>query len=538
MMTEILKARDILSEYIKERKKTHYDYKRECIEKALYGVDIDPGAVEIAKLRLWLSLVVDEDDIENIKPLPNLDYKIVCGDSLLGFPDNWNSQIEKEIELLIHDHFNETDPVKKNEFKKRIENKIKTRYKSSEKIFGYKINFDFNTIFSEVFRKKGGFDIIIANPPYITIALGKQQKFFTKDMITILKDKYKQVFEYKGNTYSLFFDRSRLLLNKYGILTFITPNTLLLNSTFSKTREYLLKYYGIEYLINITDKVFEEVEIGGNLITVLKKLIWPDHIIKFKELYDLNQLSQELSIKFIAQESFKHNYEFKFYFNHISNNILEKIKKDTIPLGNIVKFYQGIITGDNSKYLSDRKISNMYHKILRGRDINKYTYTFSGTYVLFDKDKLWSNTNERFFRCSQKLISRQTCDSLIAAYDDKKFLTLDSTHVQILINDDYNLKYILALFNSKLLNYIYNQFVQEGGRVFAQVKTVNLKPLPIKIINETNQKPFVQLIDAILKNKELNKDTSQEENEIDKLVYKLYGLDDEEIKIVEESIKK
>ena len=84
MMSEIVKARKVLSTFIKEKNLTTFDFKHQCIEKSLYGVDIDPGAVEIAKLRLWLSLVVDEDDIKNIKPLPNLDYKIVCGNSLLG----------------------------------------------------------------------------------------------------------------------------------------------------------------------------------------------------------------------------------------------------------------------------------------------------------------------------------------------------------------------------------------------------------------------------------------------------------------------
>ena len=94
MMSEIVKTRNVLTTFVTQSSKSEkehkqdtcatYNFKRQCIEHSLYGVDIDPGAVEIAKLRLWLSLVVDEDDIKNIKPLPNLDYKIVCGNSLLG----------------------------------------------------------------------------------------------------------------------------------------------------------------------------------------------------------------------------------------------------------------------------------------------------------------------------------------------------------------------------------------------------------------------------------------------------------------------
>jgi type I restriction-modification system DNA methylase subunit len=84
MMSEIVRARKTLTPYFSDKsRRTAYEFKRHAIQSSLYGVDIDPGAVEIAKLRLWLSLVVDEDDIKEIKPLPNLDYKIMQGDSLV-----------------------------------------------------------------------------------------------------------------------------------------------------------------------------------------------------------------------------------------------------------------------------------------------------------------------------------------------------------------------------------------------------------------------------------------------------------------------
>ncbi len=236
MMSEIVRVRDVLKTWTKT-KKTVYHFKRECIENSLYGVDIDAGAVEIAKLRLWLSLIVDEDDIQNIKPLPNLDYKIVCGNSLIGFPENWGSPIEKEIESIIHQHFNATNVAKKNELKIRIDEKIESRYKNSLRALGYQVNFDFRTIFSEVFQKNDGFDVLIANPPYITIGLGKKQKFFTEKEVTTLKTLFADVFEYKGNTFALFLSKAIRLLNKQGLLTYIIPNTLLLNSTFEKTRK-------------------------------------------------------------------------------------------------------------------------------------------------------------------------------------------------------------------------------------------------------------------------------------------------------------
>ena len=98
MMSEIVRTRNVLSTFTKDKNRTPYEFKRRCIEHSLYGVDIDPGAVEIAKLRLWLSLVVDENDIKNIKPLPNLDYKVVCGDSLLSVEkDLFNAHLFAEL---------------------------------------------------------------------------------------------------------------------------------------------------------------------------------------------------------------------------------------------------------------------------------------------------------------------------------------------------------------------------------------------------------------------------------------------------------
>ena len=164
MMSEIVKTRNVLSTYfinnglkpiVASSTRSIYDFKRHCIEYSLYGVDIDPGAVEIAKLRLWLSLIVDETPNNSRlkpavapKPLPNLDYKIVCGNSLLGVEKNlFNNELFKELEKLKPLFFNETNPTKKQGYKKKIDNLI------SEITSGY-TEFDFEVYFSEVFHEK------------------------------------------------------------------------------------------------------------------------------------------------------------------------------------------------------------------------------------------------------------------------------------------------------------------------------------------------------------------------------------------------
>jgi REP element-mobilizing transposase RayT len=174
MMSEIVKARKVLFIYHNnpynsghnsglkpavicsiDSEYNTYNLKRRCIEHSLYGLDIDPGAVEIAKLRLWLSLMVDEDDIQqgasapcHIKPLPNLDYKIVCGNSLLGVEKNlFNYQLFAELESLKSLYFNETNPTKKQNYKKQIDDLI------SQLTNGH-TEFDFEVYFSEVFHEK------------------------------------------------------------------------------------------------------------------------------------------------------------------------------------------------------------------------------------------------------------------------------------------------------------------------------------------------------------------------------------------------
>jgi hypothetical protein len=188
MMTEIVRARMALTHYFKDAaERTPYHFKRHAIQSCLYGVDIDSGAVEIAKLRLWLSLVVDEDDVQQIKPLPNLDYKIVAGNSLLGVKfDVLNLHLFNKLEELKPKFFEESNRVAKENIKRDIENIIK-------KITNDKKLFDFDIYFSEIFHDKSGFGIIIANPPYID---SESMSKNSKDLRDAVQSSYKFT---KGN---------------------------------------------------------------------------------------------------------------------------------------------------------------------------------------------------------------------------------------------------------------------------------------------------------------------------------------------------
>ena len=586
MMNEIVRARAALSEYIGKPDRSIYELKRNAIENSIYGVDIDAGAVDIAKLRFWLSLVVDEEDIKNIKPLPNLDYKIMQGNSLITsyegidfdeIIDEYkpNSQLtinlwgdkSEDLKMILRNKQSEfiktPDTNKKQKLKQEIEDvilklvkeKLELKAKEgklnleeiSKKIKDFAQNkekrefFPWKLFFADAFEQ-GGFDVVIGNPPYITLALGKGQDYFTKEEVDLYKKLYPNSVEYKGNTYAIFYDKAIDLIKNNGCVSYITPNTLLLSNSYKNLRKLILNKTKIINLVNFKKTVFESAETGGDLILLLQQSNANDNTLKivcvddFKTNKNLESYERDL----LKQEKFNTNFNYNFSTdNDEKTDLIGKIcNSNTELLGTIVKFYQGIITGNNDKFIANSKITNQHLPILRGKDINKYHLKFNNNYVLFDKKQLWSNTNEDNFYADEKLINRQTGDSLVAAYDNSKYLTLDSTHVQTLKNQKYKLKYILALFNSKLLNFVYTSFVQEAGRTFAQVKTVTLKQLPIKVSTNEIQNRFVEIVDSILnltqnddyqENIEKQQAVKEYENQIDIMVYKLYNLTYQEV---------
>ncbi|MDO8721519.1 MAG: Eco57I restriction-modification methylase domain-containing protein, partial [Syntrophales bacterium] len=234
MMTEIVRARSALTPYFNDvQERTPYFFKRHAIQNCLYGVDIDPGAVEIAKLRLWLSLVVDEEDVKQIKPLPNLDYKIMSGNSLFGVEKEFfNARTFEQIELLKPRFFGETDDAKKADIKSQIDKQFQAAFENSKITQGYAVSFDFEIMFSEVFHKTKGFDAVIANPPYVR-----------QESIKAFKPQLKQAFGafYCGTAdlYTYFYKRGLEILKPSGHLCFIAPNKFMRTGYGRNTRALL-----------------------------------------------------------------------------------------------------------------------------------------------------------------------------------------------------------------------------------------------------------------------------------------------------------
>ncbi len=540
MMSEIVKFRNVLSVFLNDKERTTYYFKRCCIEHSLYGVDIDPGAVEIAKLRLWLSLVVDEDDIKNIKPLPNLDYKLVCGNSLLGVEkDLFNDNLFSELERLKPLFFNETNPTKKQEYKNQIDKLI------SEITSGHK-EFDFEVYFSEVFHHKGGFDVVIANPPYVDSE--NMVKNFPEE-----RQKIAVIYNTASGNWDLyipFFELGFNILTVSGNLTYIAPNKWLSIGYGKNLRDYLVDY--IFQLCNCDSiKVFE----AGNtpeIAFVEKKS--RDEAIKihsFNEDYIIIDkgtvprkvlrlgnwgmvLSEKLDVLLTILNNDNRVYDYCDVENPFTVSEAYEVKKcvNEGEYGVHNENLMLITTGTIDKYIS------LWGKKKTSYIKDKYQYPFVDI--------------KKFKRILPKRYEQSISTKIIIAgiryfecfFDTNgNYVAGKSTIIIRNVNKNITFKSLLAILNSSLISfYIREAFSATGigGGVNFTAPMINALPLPeinqpeitaldklsSKVISVTDGKYFLD--DPVKKVK-----VETLEREIDKLVYKLYGLTPEEIKIVE-----
>ena len=256
MMIEIVRARLALTPYFTDtEERTAYHFKRRAIQYCIYGVDIDRGAVEIARLRLWLSLVVDEEDVKQIKPLPNLDFKIVPGNSLLGFP--FQTHGLAAIERMKIQYFDEPDHGRKAQLRNKIDERIQHHLSQSQRSLGYQVDFDFRLFFSEVFNEQGGFDVVIANPPYVD-----SERMATEQ--PELRATYSEHFSTaKGNwdLFIIFIEQGIRQLNSGGVISYIVPNKLLGAPYAEALRKLLQQRAVLEIRDYSSVKVFKEAAV-------------------------------------------------------------------------------------------------------------------------------------------------------------------------------------------------------------------------------------------------------------------------------------
>ena len=456
-----------------------YEIEKEILEHNLYGVDINEDAVEIAKLSLWLRTA------HKGRELTSLAGKIKCGNSLI-----------------------DDKSVAKNAFVWEEE-------------------------FAEVFAK-GGFDIVIGNPPYGASLSNEDKNFFYT--------KYKTV-EYQLDTYTLFMEKAHSILKQNGKLGFIVPSTWLTMFYFKNLRKYLIDNSYFESALLFRYQVFEDVTAETSIITLSKNQSQNEKI-SINYFDNANEVETKY-YKNISQNEWQNSYElgFNILFEGNKLGVINKIAKDSIELEKFCVVSSGIVpyevgkgspkqTTDDLKnriYDALSQLDETYHNYIVGGSIQKFFITPAKTdWIKFGDNLAAPRKNFNFFQ--KKIMVRQTSDCIIASIDYQGYISLKSVHNIVITNEDLKYETLVCILNSKLMDFYYKFLVPEEGRTFAEVKAVNLKRLPLKNIDDNfNQAPFIEKADKMLSlNKQLQEAKQNFTNELglEKLIKKLQNFEE------------
>ncbi len=530
------------------------DYARKLylIENSIYGVDIQPIAIQICKLRFFLSLLIDQKidpkkENYGIKPLPHLETKFVSANTLIGLEkpeinglrqQNFIevgkiAELKRELKELYKKHFR----IKTRTEKKRLQDKakvirqkikdllIKNQWgeKEAEKIASFDI-FD-QTATADWFDPEwmlgveDGFDIVIGNPPH-----GADLSDYLDKIIP-----YYSYYDSRKNSASFFMFLAHKLLKKDGVCAYIIPKSLSFVEGWRAPRDFIVNKNILLVTLDIS-KSFENVRLEQVVIIYKKAILSNNYRIKIGCGWDKSiKIIGDIEKKLVEQLDI-----IPCYLDNQKLRIFEKMQKDSIPLAHISRTFRGLPW--------QRKISIKGIPVLRGKNITRYGIKDSiDKIALSPKDK----RNKKVLALKQKKIVSQRIvahvmnpyDHIIvmATLDNEGLLTLDTCMNTILTDSAFTYEYILALLNSTLASWFYYWFVYNRAIRTMDFDEYYLGKLPVKKIPLKEQEFFVSLVNDILsiKSRDLDADTSSIEKEINKKIYEIYSLNEDEISLIE-----
>ena len=566
LLNELLRCREALSG-------EHYnraEIKKSIIQNSIYGVDIEKGAVDIARLRFWLSIVVDE---EKPLPLPNLDYKIMQGNSLIesfmgmdlseltyerqskcdsgagSLFDDEKNRLQKVVSDLLREYYSCSDHDSKIRLQQRITDTINAQLEAQNydpEILQQlrKINlaennkfFLWHTWFSDVFSRddgKNGFDIVIGNPPY-----GAN----IDELVPVYERLYPKTSHGYKDIYKYFYDFGLSICRKDGSLCYITPNTFLRQPRYGDLRRILLKY-SITQILDLGENIFMDAVVPV-AICLCKNVSNTNNEVLF---IDLTQIISVQNSKEVLN-SIKFEHLAQDYWTTTRNNsfikVIQQLTQNIVELDSILKFkdaginYQRVKVGLSQKGKSDLSSRLLYEgeketrndvEFWKGVDINSFfisehTSRFCRTNITLREEERVI-LNEDYFNTSPKLIWRQTAPYPICTVDYNGVWfgrSIQSGLIKPEYQNTISYEYLCGILNSKYIRDVYEQNVKEGGRVFPQVKLEKLKPLPIVIPTPEDRKIVENIVSQIIDQKSKSEDTEKLEEQLNKFVIKLYS---------------
>lgn len=390
----------------------------------------------------------------------------------------------------------------------------------------YKNAFEWRFEFPEVLNNNGefeGFDVVIGNPPYISL------ESFSISERDIFKRKHEQV-ERKYESSVLFILEGNKLLKEKGVLSYIAPITWQTGGNYSKLRKYFIESFGIDFIINLPFNTFENVYVETAIYNFSKSKLEEYKIFNFgkKELNDNLKSVKFTSIKYSKLKA----PDYKIILDTSSNNILERFNNEKfISLGSITKSTQGL---SGSMFPETKKSGNEIFPFLKKGNVYNYDLTIEEIYNtdLSDKKSLQTFYLDEEKVLIRRIVNRQ--DRLSVGFTHKKMVFKKDINPFIPIENNYSAKFLLAILASKYISYLYvNSSTIATKDDFRQTTLFELRSLPIPKISSNEQQPFINLVDKILEAKQQGDNTIDLEKQIDELVYDLYGITEEEKKVIE-----
>ena len=556
------------------------DYARKLylIENCIYGVDIQPIAIQISKLRFFISLVVDQKTNDNpvdnfgIRPLPNLEAKFVAANTLIGLHNQTNlfvtddiKRMQDEMKVAKHKIFGAKTVKTKRKYKDRVAQlriqmveELKRLQAVSKEDHLMLLDWD---MFDQnkaakffdsnwMFGIDGGFDIVIGNPPYGVSIKGN----YRRDVVRCLGN----VPDYE--IYYYFIQAGHKMLLDKGIICYIIPNTWLFNNYARGFRESMLGKWNIIEILDCTKFKIFDATVFNSIITWQKKqntkentrvgyrktagadsffalIKTPRVSIEKKELLEMNQ-----------------NWGLAFFLPNKVISLVNKITKQHYKLINLYNCSQGYIPYRLSDLIetygkekgteiktsrlwhSNKQSKDYYIREIYGRDITRYNYSATGEYVKYG-EHVACYVDPVFFTSPRLIVREITNPTIIACYIEETYIN-DPQLIPIITRDSHknNLFLLWAILNSKLATfYHFNHSPKATKGAFPKILVQDIKDFPLPSVTESQKRTLIELVDKVLSAKRDNPqaNTGAWEAEIDKLVYELYGLTEEEIKIIE-----
>ncbi len=405
------------------------DMENSILENNLFGVDLNEESVEIAKLSLWLRTAQPN------RKLNDLNGNIKCGNSLID-----------DVTIAGDKAFNW-----QNEFPKIFE--------------------------------KGGFDVIIGNPPYVLCQPSNT------DEQTLSYFKKFEVASYKIDLFHLFFEKSIVLLKEKGKLGFITPNTYLTNKYIQKMRYYILNNTHIEIIVNYEDSVFFDASVDVATIILKKEQSLNETIQIFNSNVGiLEQLSSKKQIDWKNESENTFNIK-----KELQLNFTNCLKFDDI--GNS---YFGLQAYDRKSSISNIKENENFLPLIDGAEINRYELSKPNKFINFIPTNIKSGGDFSVYE-RLRIVVRQIGQTPIIGLCEPNIVTSNTLYNLYMKNENYSLKYVLTILNSRVIKKYWLSNYSDSKQLFPKIKGYQLKQLPIPKATILEQIPFVEKADSMLK---------------------------------------